>query len=70
MKDTGIGIEKEKVGHIFERFVKLNSFVQGTGLGLSICRMIIEKIGGEIGVTSELGKGSTFYFIIPCTEVD
>ena len=70
VKDTGIGIEKEKVGHIFERFVKLNSFVQGTGLGLSICRMIIEKIGGEIGVTSELGKGSTFYFIIPCTEVD
>ena len=45
VKDTGIGIEKEKVGHIFERFVKLNSFVQGTGLGLSICRMIIEKIG-------------------------
>ena len=70
VKDTGIGIEKEKVGHIFERFVKLNSFVQGTGLGLSICRMIIEKIGGEIGVTSEFGKGSTFYFIIPCTEVD
>ena len=70
VKDTGIGIEKEKVGHTFERFVKLNSFVQGTGLGLSICRMIIEKIGGEIGVTSEFGKGSTFYFIIPCTEVD
>ncbi|EFF57351.1 PAS domain S-box, partial [Bacteroides xylanisolvens SD CC 2a] len=49
VKDTGIGIEPEKVDHIFERFVKLNSFAQGTGLGLSICQMIIEKIGGEIG---------------------
>lgn len=68
VKDTGIGIEPEKVDHIFERFVKLNSFAQGTGLGLSICRMIIEKIGGEIGVTSELGKGSTFYFTIPYEE--
>ena len=69
VKDTGIGIEPEKVDHIFDRFVKLNSFAQGTGLGLSICRMIIEKIGGEIGVTSELGKGSTFYFTIPCEEI-
>ena len=68
VEDTGIGIEPEKVDHIFERFVKLNSFAQGTGLGLSICRMIIEKIGGEIGVTSELGKGSTFYFTIPYEE--
>ena len=68
VKDTGIGIEPEKVNHIFERFVKLNSFAQGTGLGLSICQMIIEKIGGEIGVTSELGKGSTFYFTIPYEE--
>lgn len=65
VKDTGIGIEPEKVDHIFDRFVKLNSFAQGTGLGLAICRMIVEKIGGEIGVTSELGEGSTFYFIIP-----
>lgn len=68
--DTGIGIEPEKVEHIFERFVKLNTFAQGTGLGLSICQMIIEKIGGEIGVTSELGKGSTFYFTIPCEEIE
>lgn len=68
VRDTGIGIEPEKVDHIFERFVKLNSFAQGTGLGLSICRMIIEKIGGKIGVTSELGKGSTFYFMIPFEE--
>lgn len=68
VKDTGIGIESDKVNHIFDRFVKLNSFVQGTGLGLAICRMIIEKIGGEIGVTSEVGKGSTFYFTIPYKE--
>lgn len=68
VKDTGIGIAPDKVGHIFDRFVKLNSFAQGTGLGLAICRMIIEKIGGEIGVTSEIGKGSTFYFTIPYKE--
>ena len=66
--DTGIGIIQEKQAEIFDRFVKLNSFAQGTGLGLSICQMIIEKIGGEIGVTSELGKGSTFYFTIPYEE--
>ena len=68
VKDTGIGIAPDKVGHIFDRFVKLNSFAQGTGLGLAICRMIIEKIGGEIGVTSEIGKGSTFFFTIPYKE--
>ena len=68
--DTGCGIPEERLEESFGDLVKLNSFVQGTGLGLSICRMIIEKIGGEIGVTSEFGKGSTFYFIIPCTEVD
>ena len=65
VKDTGIGIEPDKVNHIFDRFVKLNAFAQGTGLGLAICRMIIEKLGGEIGVTSEVGKGSNFYFTIP-----
>lgn len=65
VKDTGIGIEPDKVDHIFDRFVKLNAFAQGTGLGLAICRMIIEKIGGDIGAVSDLGKGSTFYFTIP-----
>ncbi|WP_288124000.1 PAS domain-containing hybrid sensor histidine kinase/response regulator [Parabacteroides goldsteinii] len=57
--DTGIGIDKEKQASVFERFVKLDDFRQGTGLGLSICKMIIEKLGGEIGLRSELGKGST-----------
>ena len=63
--DTGIGIDKEKQASVFERLVKLDDFRQGTGLGLSICKMIIEKLGGEIGLRSELGKGSTFWFTLP-----
>ena len=63
--DTGIGIIQEKQAEIFDRFVKLNSFVQGTGLGLSICQTIVEHMGGRIGVESEEGKGSTFWFTIP-----
>ena len=63
--DTGIGIAKEKQLSVFDRFVKLDDFSQGTGLGLSICKMIIEKLGGEIGVKSVLGKGSTFWFTLP-----
>lgn len=65
VKDTGIGISEEKKKSIFDRFVKLNSFVQGTGLGLAICRMIVEKLGGEIMVESQVDKGSTFRFTIP-----
>lgn len=63
--DTGCGIPADKVNLIFGRFVKLNSFVQGTGLGLSICQTIVEHMGGRIGVESEEGKGSTFWFTIP-----
>ena len=59
------GIDKEQQLHIFERFVKLNSFVPGTGLGLAICQSIIEQLGGRIGVDSELGKGSRFWFRLP-----
>ena len=66
-EDTGSGIPADQQGRIFERFVKLNDFVQGTGLGLSICKAIIEKCDGEIGVDSEEGKGSTFWFWIPAT---
>lgn len=65
VKDTGCGIPADKVNSIFGRFVKLNSFVQGTGLGLSICQTIVEHMGGRIGVESEEGKGSTFWFTIP-----
>lgn len=67
VSDTGIGIEEEHRVQIFDRFVKLNSFVHGTGLGLSICRSIIEQLGGEIGVESEVGKGSCFWFVLPIT---
>lgn len=63
--DTGCGIPKEDQERVFGRFVKLNPFAQGTGLGLSICEMIVSKLGGSIGVHSELGKGSTFWFTIP-----
>jgi signal transduction histidine kinase len=65
-EDTGAGIPKDKQSAVFERFVKLNDFVQGTGLGLSICKAIIDRSGGEIGVTSDgEGCGSTFWFWIP-----
>ena len=65
VSDTGCGMSKEQCAHVFERFVKYNPFIQGTGLGLSICQMIVERLGGEIGVDSEEGKGSTFWFTLP-----
>ena len=63
--DTGIGIIQEKQTEIFDRFVKLNSFVHGTGLGLSISKSIVEQLGGTIGVESEPGKGACFWFTLP-----
>ena len=63
--DTGTGIPEDKVNQVFERFTKLDAKRQGTGLGLSISQTIIKKLGGEIGVTSEYGKGSTFWFTLP-----
>ena len=68
--DTGYGIEKDKKDTVFGRFVKLDSFSQGTGLGLSICQSIVENLGGEIGVESEPGKGSTFWFTRPYRPVE
>ena len=69
-EDTGAGIPKEKQPKVFERFVKLNDFVQGTGLGLSICQSIADRCEGEIGVTSEgEGHGSTFWLWIPCEQL-
>ena len=70
MRDTGTGIPTENQKHIFERFVKLDSFKQGTGLGLSICTIIAEKMNGKLGVNSTLGKGSEFWFEIPYVPVE
>lgn len=69
VKDTGLGIEPEKLGRVFQRFAKLNNFAQGTGLGLSICKTIIERLGGEIAVSSEVGTGTTFTFWLPLENV-
>lgn len=63
--DTGKGIKPELLDSIFSRFVKADENVHGTGLGLSICKMLVEKMGGQIGVKSELGKGTTFKFTLP-----
>lgn len=65
VRDTGFGIPKEKIDSIFERFVKLNTFVQGTGLGLSICKSLVSQMGGKIGVESTEGEGSCFWFTHP-----
>ncbi|MBR5613364.1 MAG: PAS domain-containing sensor histidine kinase [Bacteroidaceae bacterium] len=63
--DTGIGIEPEQLDTIFNRFVKANENIQGTGLGLSICKMLVEKMVGQISVESQFGKGTTFKFTLP-----
>ena len=70
VRDTGMGIPEEKQKSVFERFVKLNTFVQGTGLGLSICKSIVSQMGGEIGVDSAEGIGSCFWFTHPYHAAD
>ena len=70
VRDTGMGIPEEKQKSVFERFVKLNTFVQGTGLGLSICKSIVSQMGGEIGVESTEGVGSCFWFTHPYHAAD
>lgn len=69
VSDTGCGISEENRLKVFDRFVKLNAFKQGTGLGLSICGSIVRSLGGDIGVESVLGEGSTFWFTIPYKPV-
>lgn len=67
--DTGSGIPEEKQKAVFERFVKLNAFKQGTGLGLAISKVIVEKLGGEIGVETNEKGGCLFYFTISTNSV-
>ncbi|MCK5329568.1 MAG: hypothetical protein KAR36_13285, partial [Candidatus Latescibacteria bacterium] len=69
VRDTGIGIPSEKLEEIFTEFSQVDASItrntEGTGLGLSISKHIVEMHGGEVGVESEVGKGSTFWFRIP-----
>jgi signal transduction histidine kinase len=65
VEDTGRGIPDDQKQKIFDRFVKLDNYVEGTGLGLSICMQIVKHYNGQMGVDSEVGKGSTFWFILP-----
>ncbi len=72
--DTGIGIRKEDLCKLFVSFQQLDSkrnrYVEGTGLGLAISQRLVEAMGGTIGVSSEYGKGSDFWFTVPQTVVD
>lgn len=69
VEDTGCGIQADKVGSVFDRFVKLDQEAKGTGLGLAISKSIVERLGGEIGVFSAEGQGSTFWFLLPANSV-
>ncbi|HBL76954.1 MAG: hypothetical protein A2W90_00690 [Bacteroidetes bacterium GWF2_42_66] len=70
VKDTGIGIPQEELVYVFDRFFRGSnideSIARGTGLGLSIVKELVHLLGGRIWVESEMNKGSTFYFTIPC----
>jgi PAS domain S-box-containing protein len=74
VEDTGIGIPADKLPRIFDRFYQVDGTTTrrfgGTGLGLAIAKQIVEAHGGQIGVTSELGKGSVFYFTIPRSDTE
>lgn len=66
--DTGIGIDRDKLSLLFQPFQRLgmeNSSIEGTGIGLTICKRLTEEMGGDFGVESRLGEGSTFWFELP-----
>lgn len=65
VSDTGSGIPEKDLQNIFVRFVQLKGSSNGIGLGLAICKGLVNKMGGEISVSSKLGEGSTFEFTLP-----
>lgn len=73
VKDTGIGIDPANQSRLFERFEQVNGSLtrehEGAGLGLAICKELSQLLGGNIGVSSELGKGALFWFTVPCSAL-
>lgn len=68
VQDTGKGIPESELDRIFERFVKLDEFIQGTGLGLSLCRSIAYSLNGNVGVESKVDVGSLFWVELPAGD--
>ena len=68
VEDTGSGLSEKECINVFDRYARINELKKGTGLGLTISKMLAERLGGRIGVTSQPGKGSDFWFTIPFTS--